>query len=219
MPSDIGRHRKSKQHQEVTITTVQSTSKEGIALLERMKSQTTSQSKESSRKRKSADSDKGLSPSKKGKLDNKKGYPSEDNRDSLAASKDNQAPIKETVDSDLDVEIKNDNSESELHVQNRIECYLSQPSVSTTTTCEGNTTSDLMIEEQLSAQKVTEDIGLSTDSTERFPSSKSIAKEVASLMKEMKISDDTNEQAESELLGDQIPSNLDEWNPKHHRTG
>ena len=40
MPSDIERHRKSKQHSEATITTVLSTSEEGHDLLERKRSAT-----------------------------------------------------------------------------------------------------------------------------------------------------------------------------------
>ena len=63
MPSDIERHRKSKQHSEATIATVLSTSEEGRDLLERKRSAT------GAKKRPSNDESIGVSPPKQARID------------------------------------------------------------------------------------------------------------------------------------------------------
>jgi hypothetical protein len=219
MPSDIERHRKSKQHLEVTITTVLKASNEGRDLLAR---------EELGRKPKKGPSTNlgtGGSSPKRARLNSvekdvgESEHPEElqgiftFTQDSLGSSTCNtqegstlhscQDPINnvaDTVSSELELNSEvRPNSKSQININNFL-----NPEVDA-------------INEHKAIEVDNSSVNLSNQSNRvntvpEMPSATDIAVEVVKLMKEMKIGDTLDEEKPNELLDkQQIANNLDEW--------
>ncbi|CAB4006830.1 Hypothetical predicted protein [Paramuricea clavata] len=215
MPSDIERHRKSKQHLEVTITTVLKASNEGHDLLARR------ELKRKPKKRPSTNLRTGGSSPKRARVDSvvknvgKSQHPQEPQgilmvtENSLGSSHTQEGntldsyhdpinKVEETVTTELELESEVEpNSKSQSNINDFL-----NPHVDAVKEC--------------NATEVEGSVHLSNrsnrmDTVPELPSATDIATEVVKLMKEMKV-DDTFEEKPKELLNkQQIANDLDEW--------
>ena len=222
MPSDIERHRKSKQHMESFITTVRCDSPEGVALLERSKlnsqgvkrknASVVGEEHEAKRPRNGGgetnleegraelymeDSSHPMSPTLCAEA--QEGINSIEMEDSLL----NDTSLWEDFEDSIEDQYGSDgnlfelNSPQKIREQTTIDAYLGQPNPNINST-----------------QKLTtaENISNSNSSSEKMPIAKDIAMEVVKLMKEMHVDAEGNCESKTSLLQTcEVATDLGEW--------